>query len=101
MRHPELLAILALTACGGGDKPPESSTGVPTCAAPATGQKVAMRQIGQIADAAVLATSPPGDPRLFVVGQQGAIRIISAEQLLPEPFLDLSADARGPVLAGG
>lgn len=100
MRRPELFAILALTGCGGG-KPEEGSTGVPTCAAPAAGQRVAMRQIGQIADAAVLATSPPGDPRLFVVGQQGAIRIISAEQLLPAPFLDLSADARGPVLAGG
>src|SRR5262249_10845779 len=29
------------------------------------------------------------------------IRIISAEQLLPTPFLDLSADNSGPVAAGG
>lgn len=36
-------------------------------------------------------TSPPGDPRLFIVEQTGAIRIIKDGQLIATPFLDLSA----------
>jgi glucose/arabinose dehydrogenase len=60
-----------------------------------------MRKIGTVAGAALLATAPPNDPRLFVIEQRGAIRIFTSEQLLPQPFLDLSADAGGPVLAGG
>jgi glucose/arabinose dehydrogenase len=102
------LAVLALAlapalgaaACGGG-KPREGSTGLPACEAPVSGDRITMRQIGQVSGAALLATSPPGDLRLFVLEQRGAIRIISADQLLPAPFLDLSADAAGPVEAGG
>jgi glucose/arabinose dehydrogenase len=49
-----------------------------------------------------LVTSPPGDPRLFALEQRGAIRIVDAgEHLLADPFLDLSDDAGGPVVAGG
>jgi glucose/arabinose dehydrogenase len=95
------LALFAVIAACGDDAPPEGSSGLPTCEQPVAGSRVAMRQIGQVADSVVLATSPPGDPRLFVVGQRGAIRIISAEQLLPAPFLDLSEEARGPVATGG
>jgi hypothetical protein len=43
----------------------------------------------------VLVTAPPGDDRLFVVEQRGAIRIYRGEALAAQPFLDLSADARG------
>ncbi|HEX8110582.1 MAG TPA: PQQ-dependent sugar dehydrogenase, partial [Kofleriaceae bacterium] len=50
---------------------------------------------------AVLVTAPPGDDRLFVVEQRGAIRIYRGEVLAPQPFLDLSAAAGGPVVAGG
>ena len=35
-------------------------------------------------------TSPPGDPRLFVVEKGGAIRIIKGGSLLPVPFLDIT-----------
>lgn len=35
-------------------------------------------------------TSPPGDPRLFVVELPGRIRIVEGGQLLEEPFLDIS-----------
>lgn len=42
-------------------------------------------------------TSPPGDPRLFVLEQTGRVRIVDDGRLLPEPFLDITAD----VLAGG
>jgi glucose/arabinose dehydrogenase len=42
-------------------------------------------------DAPLYLTSPPNDGRLFIVEQTGAIRIVKAGELLPEPFLDLSA----------
>ncbi|HWO26690.1 MAG TPA: PQQ-dependent sugar dehydrogenase [Kofleriaceae bacterium] len=105
MRPPVIAATLALAVaaaaagCGSGKK--EGSTGIPTCDQQVSGNNVVMREIGQVTGAALLVTSPPGDPRLFVLEQRGAIRIISAEQLLPAPFLDLSADAAGPVVAGG
>ena len=34
-------------------------------------------------------TSPPDDPRLFVLEQTGAVRIIQDGALLPDPFLDI------------
>ncbi len=42
-------------------------------------------------------TSPPDDPRLFVVEQPGRIRIIEEGELLEDPFLDLT----GRVRSGG
>ena len=96
-----LAAAAAAAAPGCSNEKKEGSTGLPKCEAPVAGAQVTMRQIGQVNGAALLATSPPNDLRMFVLEQRGAIRIISAEQLLPEPFLDLSADARGPVVAGG
>src|SRR5882757_9468734 len=39
----------------------------------------------------VFLTAPPGDARLFIVDQPGRIRIVKAGQLLPTPFLDISA----------
>jgi len=95
------LALLAPLAGCGDDDPPEGTTGLPTCEQPVAGTRVAMRPVGQLNDAVVLVTSPPNDPRLFVVGQRGTIRIIKGEELLPAPFLDLTEDARGPVITGG
>jgi hypothetical protein len=37
-------------------------------------------------------TAPPGDPRLFVVEQRSAIRVIRDGRLLDRPFLDLSRE---------
>lgn len=99
LRFAAVGAVL-LAACG-GDKKPEDSLGLPACATPVSGEKITTRRIGRVASAAMLATSPPADLRLFVVEQRGAIRIFKDDQLLPEPFLDLSADAAGPVDAGG
>lgn len=42
-------------------------------------------------------TSPPDDPRLFVLEQGGRVRVVRDGRLLPEPFIDLSPR----VLAGG
>ena len=85
-------------ACGGGKDQPQ---GLPKCEAPVAGTKITMRKIGDVVGGAMLATSPPNDLRLFVIEQRGAIRIFTAEMRLPDPFLDLSVDAGGTVIAGG
>lgn len=49
----------------------------------------------------VLAVSPPGDVnRLFLVEQDGTIRIRKNGQVLAQPFLDISAIVRSPVDRG-
>ena len=69
---------------------------------PRAGSTVAMRKLAQpVSGSAVLATAPPGDDRLFVVEQRGAIRIYRDEHLVAAPFLDLSSVAGGPVVSGG
>ncbi len=86
------------------DSPPPIDAPVlpAACATPVSGTKITMRKLAKPVDGgAMLATSPPNDPRLFVVEQRGAIRIYDAEVLLPDPFLDISAQASGPVIAGG
>ncbi len=80
--------------------PPADAPPLIACT-PRAGSNVTVRKIGTVAAGAMLATSPPGDGRLFVVEQTGALRIFEQEQLAAAPFLDLSADAGGPVLAGG
>jgi hypothetical protein len=103
-----MLAVLA--ACGGGKKAKDdggggggSDTG-PTADAsplqactPTSGSTVGVRKIGQVSGGAVLATSPPNDGRLFVVEQQGRLRIFENDQLRPDPFLDITSI----VTAGG
>jgi len=42
-------------------------------------------------------TTPPGDPRLFIVEQPGRVRIVENGQLRASPFLDIT----GRVLDGG
>ncbi len=50
----------------------------------------------------VFATAPPGDAdRLFIVEQDGLIRILKGGALLPAPFLDLGAVTRSPADGGG
>ena len=45
-------------------------------------------------------TSPPGDSRVFVVQQTGAIRLIKNGALVATPYLNLGG-AAGPVTSGG
>jgi glucose/arabinose dehydrogenase len=47
-------------------------------------------------DTPVFVTSPPGDPRLFVVEKCGRIRIIENDQVLEKPFLDIGLLAENP-----
>lgn len=56
------------------------------------GTGIAVQLVAEGFDAPVFATSPPGDPRLFVVDQSGEIWIIANGERLAEPFLDISND---------
>ena len=55
------------------------------------GITVAARTLITGLDQPVFLTSPPGDPRLFLVEKTGLIRLFDGAVLLPEPFLDLTA----------
>ncbi|MGE0550425.1 MAG: sorbosone dehydrogenase family protein [Kofleriaceae bacterium] len=109
MRH-VLGVLLALAACSNNKKQPgDGSVGdavpgdvaadaqncealqpLPACAAPVSGSTMSAREIGRVTGAALLATSPPDDPRLFVLERSGRIRIFENEMLVATPFIDLS-----------
>jgi glucose/arabinose dehydrogenase len=108
------MTLALVAACGGGGhKPKDAPVGggsdaaetpctmapaVPvTACTPVSGATVSVKLIGQVSGGAMLATSPPDDGRLFVVEQQGRIRIFQNEQLAAAPFLDISSI----VTAGG
>jgi len=61
----------------------------PASYATATGLRAAVIASGL--DAPLFVTTPPGDPRLFVVEQPGRIRVIRGGHVLARPFLDLTA----------
>jgi glucose/arabinose dehydrogenase len=90
------LGVGLLAACGDSkkteDSGPPGPDAPPACSTPIAGEIVRTRQIGQTPGPAMLATSPPGDPRLFVVEQTGLIRIFIDGDLQPEAFLDISND---------
>jgi glucose/arabinose dehydrogenase len=86
--------VIALTACGdnragtGDASAPDAAR--PPCE-PVRGSTVSLRRIVKLDGIAVLATAPPRDQhRLFVVLREGTIRVLVDDQLLPEPFIDLS-----------
>ena len=102
--RPLVAGSLALAAgCGGGSNPAKQDAAAPVAPLPCgPGSAVTLRKLAApVGDGAMLVTSPPGDPRLFVVEQRGQIRIYDNEQLRPAPFLDISAQNHGPVVAGG
>jgi glucose/arabinose dehydrogenase len=66
---------------------------------PQSGTSITTELVTGGLDTPLLVTAPAGDPRLFVIQQDGAIRIIKDGALLPTPFLDLSGPL-GPVLVG-
>jgi glucose/arabinose dehydrogenase len=91
--------LVVAAACGSGKatKIPGGDSGGPTVDAPPVmactatrGTTMSTRMIGRVSGPAILATSPPSDGRLFVIEQQGRIRIFTNEQLATTPFLDIT-----------
>jgi glucose/arabinose dehydrogenase len=107
MRH--LAWSLALFAACGGSKAKKDDAGpgkdgstidapmLPACSNPVNGMTMSARMIGRVSGGAMLATSPPADTRLFVVEQNGRIRVFQDEQLVATPYMDISSK----LVAGG
>ncbi len=62
--------------------------------APALAQEVRIAAVPVVdgLELPVFATAPADDPRLFIVEQTGRIRVLVEGAVLPEPFLDISAE---------
>jgi glucose/arabinose dehydrogenase len=102
------IAATALVACGSGagSAEPRASAQSPDATAsasaapdaqPAAKRGVRLARIGSF-DQPLYVTAPPGDRRrVFVVEQDGRIRVVRAGKTLSAPFLDIS----GQVTAGG
>jgi glucose/arabinose dehydrogenase len=91
-----LLLASFLAACSGspdqsGDPVGSDGSGGSGGSGGSDGSGVAIRlqEIAQ-AESPTFLTAPPGDSRLFVVEQDGRIRVIQNGQLLTAPFLDIT-----------
>jgi glucose/arabinose dehydrogenase len=62
----------------------------PTGPPPQGGDSVGLALVASGVGFPLYVTSPPGDPRLFIVDKGGTIRIVKDGALLPDPFLDLT-----------
>jgi glucose/arabinose dehydrogenase len=106
------VALALLAACGGGKKQTPDTQGSGSgssmgsdagmidgpallACTPTSGTTMSTRMIGRVNGTAILATSPPNDGRLFVIEQDGAIRIFDNETLKPTPFLDVHSKIYG------
>jgi glucose/arabinose dehydrogenase len=107
MRHVVLLATLF--ACGDNrarsrDAPPvavvkDARPDAPiyhACATPTSGTSITWRLLAETVGSAMIVASPPNDPRLFVVEQEGRIDLVS-DHHVSDPFLDISDS----IISGG
>jgi len=89
MRLPHLLACVALSLASGSGASACSGSGP---SGPPAGSGVGLQEVVSGLSFPLYLTTPPGDmARLFVVEKTGGIRIVKDGVLLPDPFLDLSA----------
>jgi glucose/arabinose dehydrogenase len=97
-----LAAVASLAGCGDNKNAAKIDAQPVAPCTTTPGSTVHVRKLAEsLGDAALLVTSPPDDPRLFVIGQRGQLRIYESEVLRSTPFLDISAENGGPVVAGG
>ena len=82
------LSLAILVACGGEDTPAPIP---PECSTPIAGTQVTFRLVAETQGAALLVTSPPNDPRRYVVEQEGRIKELTANGL-SAPVLTISDD---------
>jgi glucose/arabinose dehydrogenase len=77
-------AVAWLAACGGSPADP----------LPAPPAELRVETVATTLASPVHLAAPPGDARLYVVEQQGRIRVIQNGQLRDEPFLDIASGVR-------
>jgi glucose/arabinose dehydrogenase len=85
------LLLLSCAACDNDATDPGENGGFPP------GFRLTVQLVTDGLASPVLLTAPDGDPRMFIVQQNGIIRIFENNQLLPTPFLDI----RSRTAAGG
>lgn len=86
-RPSSLVLALSLMVCTASkDDIPEAKA----TPAPAQSIQLATEEVARGLENPVYLTAPPGDERLFIVEQQGRIRIVENGQLLQRPFLDIT-----------
>lgn len=91
-----LTLLLGLTGAGAALSPARAQDMTPaTTAVPEEGWDLAgygltFEEVATGLSNPLWITSPPDDPRLFVLEQTGTVRIIEDSTLLPDPFLDIS-----------
>src|SRR5829696_5336604 len=94
-----LAAATLIAGCGGGSDSAGSDpadTGGGDATQPSTGTKVRLEKLGDF-EQPVYLTQPPGGDDLYVVEQEGTIRIVRDRQVLDTPALDIQDE----VTAGG
>ncbi|MGH7443351.1 MAG: PQQ-dependent sugar dehydrogenase, partial [Longimicrobiales bacterium] len=84
-----LVVLVVIAACAEG--------GVTVPNGNVDGTEVDLELVTDELNSPVHLTAPSGDNRLFIVEQEGTIRIVRDGALLPDPFLDI----RERVLDGG
>ncbi len=84
---------LGAPACGGSNNVGPDALAL-DCT-PTPGTQVTFTPVVSGLFAPVFMTSPPGDPRLFIVEQGGTIRVFKDGALLPTPFLSIDAAVVG------
>src|SRR5438552_18148900 len=80
-----ILCALGMAACSTASEPPPANL------------SVSLQVVASGLSSPLYLTTPAGDPRLFIVEQEGRIRIVKNGQLPATPFLDIT----GSVGAGG
>jgi glucose/arabinose dehydrogenase len=80
-----LLIVLGLLSCS-----ESSGTATPEDGAPVETAAVRLELVATGLDSPVFLTAPANDPRLFVVEQEGRIRLIRDGRLQGPPFLDIT-----------
>lgn len=112
MRREFVTALVIACACGDNHRETPRDSASSTCVV--RGDHVALRQIafGCAVDGApaypdcldgvvTLVTSPPNDPRLFLVELNGRIRIFDNGHVHPGSFLDIAEQDGGPSFGTG
>ena len=89
------LAVLALAGCGEGEssgrEAPRTETDAATTTAPEGPRSLRLQRIARDLKAPVHVMAAPGEPeRLYVVEQEGRIRVVEAGRVRGEPFLDIA-----------